>query len=116
VLHSFYAMADSSCIAFFEDPQTPFEFKPQRDYDLHLAVEVVPEVLQPMLDKGLALGIESRGISDHRVIDSVYFRDPNGYVVELTAKRANHDAEMDPAKNGARDNLASWQRTKPAHA
>jgi hypothetical protein len=39
----------------------------------------------------------------------------NRFLISV-AKRANHDAEMDPAKNGARDNLASWQRTKPAHA
>lgn len=115
VLHSFYAMGDSSCIAFFEDPLTPFDFKQQRDYDLHIAVEVAPDVLQPMLDKGRALGIESRGIADHRGIDSIYFRDPNGYVVELTAKRPGHDEYMDPAKNGARDKLATWQRTKPPH-
>ncbi len=116
VLHSFYAMADSSCIAFFEDPQTPFDFKAQRDFDLHIAVVVDAEVLEPMLAKGKALGLECRGISDHRAIDSIYFRDPNGYVVELTAKRADHDEQMDPTKNRARDNLASWQRTKPPHA
>lgn len=113
VLHSFYAMDDGSCIAFFEEPETPFEFKPQRDYDLHIAVEVERDALQPMLDKGKAAGIESRGITDHAGIQSVYFRDPNGYVVELTAKAAIHDDYMDPAKNGARENLATWQRTKP---
>jgi catechol 2,3-dioxygenase-like lactoylglutathione lyase family enzyme len=116
VLHSFYAMGDGSCIAFFEDPETPFDFKQQRDFDLHIAVEVAPDVLQPMLDKGKAAGLECRGISDHRVIDSIYFRDPNGYVVELTAKRPDHDEHMDPTKNRARDKLAAWQRSKPPHA
>jgi catechol 2,3-dioxygenase-like lactoylglutathione lyase family enzyme len=115
VFHSFYAMGDGSCIAFFEDPETPFDFKAQRDFDLHIAVEVAPDVLQPMLDKGKAAGLECRGISDHRVIDSIYFRDPNGYVVELTAKRPDHDACMDPSKNRAREKLAAWQQTKPAH-
>ncbi len=36
-----------------------------------------------MFAKGKAAGVETRGISDHRVIHSIYFRDPNGYVVEL---------------------------------
>jgi len=27
VLHSFYQMQDGSCIAFFENPDQPFEFK-----------------------------------------------------------------------------------------
>ena len=112
-LHSFYAMDDGSCLAFFEAPDLPFEFKPQRDFDLHIALEVKPDVLRPMLEKGKAAGIETRGISDHDFIDSIYFRDPNGYVIELTAKRENHADAMNPAKNGARAELDRWQQTKP---
>jgi catechol-2,3-dioxygenase len=89
-----------------------FEFKNQHDYDLHIALEVPHEVLERMMAKGKAAGIEVRGISDHQFIDSIYFRDPNGYVIELTAKRAGHDAAMDPAKNGARSKLDSWQAAK----
>ena len=44
-----------------------------------------------MLEKGKASGMETRGISIHGFIDSIYFRDPNGYVIELTAKREGHD-------------------------
>ena len=40
-----------------------------------------------MYDKGKIKNIETRGISDHGFISSVYFRDPNGYVVELAAKK-----------------------------
>ncbi|HUJ61095.1 MAG TPA: VOC family protein [Kofleriaceae bacterium] len=115
VLHSFYAMDDGSCVAFFEDPATPFEFKAQRDYDLHIALEVPHDQLQPMLDKGKRAGIETRGIADHDGIHSIYFRDPNGYVVELTAKSPHHDAYMDPGKNAARAHLAAWQRDKASY-
>ena len=111
-LHSFYAMEDGSCLAFFETFDLPFEFKDQHDYDLHIALEVPHEDLEGWLDKGKHAAIETRGIADHEFIDSVYFRDPNGYVIELTAKRDNHDEAMDPAKNGARSNLDSWQATK----
>lgn len=111
-LHSFYAMKDGSCLAFFETFDFPFEFKDQHDYDLHIALEVPPADLAGWLDKGKQAGIETRGIADHEFIDSVYFRDPNGYVIELTAKRDNHDQAMDPAKNGARANLDAWQATK----
>jgi len=114
VLHTFYGLDDGSYIAFFEDPETPFEFKPQRDYDLHLALEVDPAVLQPMLDKGRAAGIETRGISDHGFIHSIYFRDPNGYVVELAAKTPGHAQAMDPARNQARAILDRWQDDKGA--
>lgn len=112
VLHTFYELDDGSYIAFFEDPETPFDFKPQRDYDLHIALEVDPAVLQPMLDKGNAAGIETRGISDHHFIHSIYFRDPNGYVVELAAKQPNHAQAMDPARNDARAILDRWQAGK----
>jgi catechol 2,3-dioxygenase-like lactoylglutathione lyase family enzyme len=116
VLHLFFQMDDGSCLAFFDDPSTPFEFKVQRDYDLHIALEVPYASLQPMLDKGKGAGIETRGISDHKSIDSIYFRDPNGYVIELTAKRPDHDEQMDPKRNGARASLDKWQRDKVSFA
>jgi catechol 2,3-dioxygenase-like lactoylglutathione lyase family enzyme len=115
VLHMFFAMDDGSCVAFFEDPATPFDFKKQRDYDLHIALEVPHDQLAPMLAKGKSAGIESRGIADHGGIDSIYFRDPNGYVLELTAKTDRHGAYMDPAKNQARDKLAKWQKNKASY-
>jgi catechol 2,3-dioxygenase-like lactoylglutathione lyase family enzyme len=111
-LHTFYRMDDGSHLAFFEAPDMPFEFKQQHDYDLHIAVEVPYDRLQPMLDKGKADGIESRGISDHGFIHSVYFRDPNGYVIELCARLPNHAEATDPAKNDARGKLAKWQAGK----
>ena len=115
VLHSFYKMGDGSCLAFFEVPGDEgknFEFKPQHDYDLHIAVEVDRSALEPMMAKAKAAGMEVRGIADNHMIDSIYLRDPNGYVIELTAKRPDHDDKMDPAKNQARGNLDAWQRDK----
>ena len=114
VLHTFYRLDDGSYLAFFEAPDMSFEWKPQHDYDLHIALEVEPPVLAEMMAKGKAAGIETRGISDHGFIDSIYFRDPNGYVIELCAKRASHDAAMDPAKNLARETLRRWTADKAA--
>lgn len=111
-LHTFYALDDGSCIAFFEAPDMPFEFKDQHDFDLHIALEIDPEQLEPMLSKGKAAGIETRGISDHGFIRSIYFRDPNGYVVELTAKVPGHESAMDPQINDARGKLDRWQAAK----
>ena len=108
VLHTFYKLDDGSYLAFFEAPDMPFDFKPQHDFDLHIALEVDASVLADMLAKGKSQGIETRGVSNHGFIDSIYFRDPNGYVIELCAKRADHDALMDPATNGARDALRRW--------
>lgn len=114
-LHTFYRLDDGSYLAFFEAPDMPFEFKAQHDFDLHIALEIPYEMLQPMLDKAKQAGIEARGISDHGFIHSIYFRDPNGYVIELTARLPNHDQATDPAVNDARTKLARWQTEKAKH-
>lgn len=114
VLHVFFEMDDGSYLAFFEAPDEPFEFKEQRDYDLHVALEVSRETLEAMLAKGKAEGREVRGPVDHHFLDSIYFRDPNGYVIELTTKTDVHDEAMDPKKNKAREIVAKWQAAKAA--
>lgn len=113
VLHTFYAMDDGSCLAFFEVPDAPFEFRDQHDYDLHIALTVPETSLAPLLEKGEAAGIESRGISDHGFVRSIYFRDPNGYVIELCAP----PAVANPAFFDADEALATvraWQAGKNA--
>jgi len=116
VLHTFYQLGDGSYLAFFEAPDMPFDFKEQHDFDLHIALEVDRETLQSMFEKGKALRVHTRGIIDHGFIHSIYFRDPNGYVIELTAKTSVHASEMDPAKNDARKKLDRWQAEKMATA
>ena len=115
-LHTFYRLDDGSYLAFFEAPDMPFDFKAQHDYDLHIALEVSRPVLDAMFAKGKAEGVETRGVSDHRFIDSIYFRDPNGYVIELCTKREEHDRLMDPATNGAREKLQRWTASRRAAA
>ena len=108
VLHTFYRLGDGSFLAFFEVPDMAFEFKTQHDFDLHIALEVDEAALQPMIAKARAANIEVRGISNHHVINSIYLRDPNGYVIELTAKLPSHDEGMNPEINGARATLDRW--------
>jgi catechol 2,3-dioxygenase-like lactoylglutathione lyase family enzyme len=86
----------------------------QHDFDLHIALEVDEATLHAMFDKGKAAGMDTRGISDHGFVRSIYFRDQNGYVIELTAKTPDHDASMERAKSAARAKLDNWQKTKRA--
>jgi catechol-2,3-dioxygenase len=101
---------DGSFLAFFEAPDKPFAFKQQHDFDLHIALEVDPAALERMLAKGKAAGIETRGISDHGFIHSIYLRDPNGYVIELTARTGADGEEVNPSE--ARKILDDWQASK----
>lgn len=112
VLHSFYGMRDGSCIAFFEAPDQPFDFKEQHDFDLHIALEVDMDTLHSMFEKGKSLAMGPRGISDHGFIHSIYFRDPNGYVVELAAKTRSGEDDRAVA---ARKALDGWQQNKANH-
>jgi catechol 2,3-dioxygenase-like lactoylglutathione lyase family enzyme len=111
-VHIFFELGDGSFLAFFEVPGMPFEFKTQHDFDLHIALEVDSKTLDAMFAKGKAADIETRGISDHDFCRSIYFRDPNGYVIELTARVPEKEGMLDPKSNGARAKLDAWQAAK----
>jgi catechol 2,3-dioxygenase-like lactoylglutathione lyase family enzyme len=113
-LHSFYRLGDGSFLAFFEVPGSPFEFKEQHDFDLHIALEVDAKTQQALFQKGKAQGIETRGVADHGFIHSIYFRDPNGYVIELTTPVGSVEEYAAKAAAQSHDALARWQKTKPA--
>ena len=108
VLHTFYRLADGSHIAFFEAPAMPFEFKQQHDFDLHIALEVDSSALPVMLERGKSLGIETRGITDHGKIHSIYLRDPNGYVIELCARQTGPSTDVAQQIDRAREALRRW--------
>jgi catechol 2,3-dioxygenase-like lactoylglutathione lyase family enzyme len=111
-LHTFFRMGDGSFLAFFEAPDMPFEFKAQHDFDLHIALEVTPEEQEAMWQKGRAEGREVRGPVDHGFIRSIYFRDPNGYVIELTTPTGQRREGAEAAWTRAHDLLARWQEAR----
>jgi catechol 2,3-dioxygenase-like lactoylglutathione lyase family enzyme len=113
VLHSFYQMDDGSFLAFFEAPGQPFDFKEQDDFDLHIALEVDNDALHEMLAKGKKAGIHTRGIADHGFVHSIYFRDPNGYVIELAARTGTGEGQSrEEAGAAAHRALVDWQSSK----
>lgn len=112
LVHIFFRMRDGSYLAFFELPKVEFNFKEQDPSDLHIALEVDEATMKAMYEKGKARGYEPYGPAELEALVSIYYRDPNGYVVELTTKKAEHDEVMDPDKNNAREILDRWQAEK----
>jgi catechol 2,3-dioxygenase-like lactoylglutathione lyase family enzyme len=112
VLHTFFKLRDGSHIAFFEEPDEPFAFKDQRDFDLHLALEADDADVERANAAAAARGIETRGPSNHGFIRSTYYRDPNGYVVELAVKTPAHSAFERDGPAEARRILADWNAAK----
>jgi catechol 2,3-dioxygenase-like lactoylglutathione lyase family enzyme len=114
-LHSFFELADHSFLAFFELPGDPDErlFQNRSDLDLHIALEVPESAkLGEYKQRATDAGLEARGPVDHGFVHSLYLRDPNGYVVELTTKMPTYEKFMEGELEKARQTLDRWQATK----
>jgi glyoxylase I family protein len=114
--HIFFRLTDGSFIAFFDlgddeaaepSPNTPAWVN-------HISFRV--DSVQSLLDMKARLeahGVTVLGITDHRIFDSIYFFDPNGIRLELTAQRAT-DEEMHADSLTAHARLAEWNERKLA--
>ncbi len=58
-----------------------------------------------------AAGVEVVGVTDHHIIQSIYFFDPNGIRLELTTPTASA-AEMAGHAQRAHAEVARWTRAK----
>ncbi len=112
--HFFFRLADGSFIAFFDlgddvkaepSPNTPLWVN-------HIAFRVESiEQLERIKTRLQAHGVEVLGITDHHVFKSIYFFDPNGIRLELSAQVAS-EAEMARESTEAHARLAEWNRRK----
>lgn len=112
--HIFFRMGDGSCIAFFDlgDDQgcAPSPNTPAWVNHLALRVEAVDQ-LEQMKARLLAHGVEVVGVTDHHIFKSIYFFDPNGVRLELSAQLASAMA-MAQESQTAHARLAEWTRRK----
>ena len=112
VLHTFFQLDDGSCLAFFEAPDMPFEFKEQHDFDLHIALEVEPDALDAMFAKGKAGGPRDARHLGPQVhpLDLL----PRSERLRDRAHRqgARPRTAMDPKKSRAREILNDWQAAR----
>jgi catechol 2,3-dioxygenase-like lactoylglutathione lyase family enzyme len=111
--HSFFRMADGSTVAFFEAPELPpLEPPPHPAYDTfqHLAMQVDSTDTVDRWHRWLAEnGVEVLGPVDHKIIYSIYFHDPNGLRLEITAPTSS--TWNDNAEHAA-SQLADWATVK----
>lgn len=112
--HIFFRMRDGSCIAFFDlgDDQAcaPSPNTPAWVNHIALRVDTVAE-LEAMKARIEAAGVEVVGVTDHHIFKSIYFFDPNGVRIELSAQLAS-EVEMMSASQHAHERLAEWNRRK----
>ena len=112
--HFFFRLQDGSFIAFFDlgddeaalpSPNTPLWVN-------HIAFRVnsVAE-LDAMKSRLQAHGVDVIGITDHHIFKSIYFFDPNGVRLELSAQVAN-EFQMLKESTTAHARLDAWTARK----
>ncbi len=119
-MHVFLDAGMGNVLAFFElpnspdmgaDPNTP-------DWVQHIAFEVEDmDALLAALDNVRNAGLEVIGPTDHGIFKSIYFRDPNGHRLELTANTGTPE-QLEQLHDVAPAMLEEWSRTRraPRHA
>ncbi len=115
-VHIFFRMADGSHLAFFDlgDDQVAEPSPNTPSWVNHIALRVESrEALHAAKARLEAAGVEVLGITDHHIIESIYFFDPNGIRLELTVPTASA-ATMAAHASQAHAAVASWTVEKLA--
>src|ERR1019366_5410400 len=111
--HSFFRIGDGSTIAFFEAPELPVpsaDSHPAYATFRHFAMEVLSiEQVEEWAAWLRAKNIEVIGPVDHGIAHSIYFRDPDGNRLEMTAMT---DPSWNDNAEAARASLAEWEQVK----
>ena len=112
--HFFFRLQDGSFIAFFDlgDDQAalPSPNTPLWVNHISFRVNTVSE-LQDMKTRLESEGIAVLGVTDHHIFKSIYFFDPNGVRLELTAQLAD-EVHMQKESTGVHARLAEWTARK----
>ena len=112
--HFFFRLQDGSFIAFFDlgddEAALPSPNTPLWVNHISFRVNTVAELVA-MKTRLEASGIEVLGVTDHHIFKSIYFFDPNGIRLELTAQLAD-EAHMQKASANVHATLAEWTARK----
>lgn len=112
--HFFFRLQDGSFIAFFDlgddEAALPSPNTPPWVNHISFRVDSVAD-LQAMKTRLQASGVEVLGVTDHHIFKSIYFFDPNGVRLELTAQLAD-EFQMRSESQTAHARLAEWTARK----
>ena len=112
--HIFFRLQDGSFLAFFDlgDDQTAAPSANTPAWVNHIAFRVnhVRE-LEDTMARLKAHGVDVIGVTDHHIFKSIYFFDPNGIRLELTAQLAD-EFQMLQESATAHDRLKEWNALK----
>ncbi len=112
--HFFFRLQDGSFIAFFDlgddIAAEPSPNTPKWVNHISFRVDTVEE-LQATKTRLLAHGVEVLGVTDHHIFKSIYFFDPNGIRLELTAQLADEFQMLQESKT-AHARLGEWTKRK----
>jgi glyoxylase I family protein len=112
--HFFFRLQDGSFIAFFDlgDDEAALPSPNTPGWVNHIAFRVASvDDLAAMRTRLQAHGIEVLGVTDHHVFKSIYFFDPNGVRLELSADVASAE-QMERESHEARARLDAWTARK----
>jgi glyoxylase I family protein len=115
-LHLFFALEDGSSIAFFDlgDDQAALPSPNTPAWVNHLALKVGSLASLERAKRRLEeAGVQVLGITDHGFLRSIYFFDPNGIRLELTAEMTDGSVS-DSDRKTARQQLDLWLAEKAA--
>lgn len=113
-VHIFFQMRDGSYIAFFDlgDDQVAAPSPNTPAWVNHLALRVDSEAeLRQAKARLEAAGVEVLGVTDHHIIRSIYFFDPNGIRLELTTPTVDA-AAMHTLAQRAHQEVRDWTAFK----
>ena len=112
--HFFFRLKDGSCIAFFDlgddEAALPSPNTPLWVNHISFRVDTVAD-LEAMKVRLQAEGVEVLGVTDHHIFKSIYFFDPNGVRLELTAQLAD-EVQMQRESTTTHARLAEWTARK----
>ena len=112
--HLFFEMGDGSYIAFFDlgENEMPAPSPNTPDWVQHFAMEAASvEEVRAMKKRLQQAGVDVIGPTDHGFIQSIYFFDPNGLRLEVTA-RTEPENFIEKATRAARPALDAWTQAK----